>query len=207
MSVEILGQREVARMRARRSSRGRDPGFGRGTPESGRTMANIDTWVREHTKSLGGTPSQLGYMGFPATVCTSRNQVVCHGVPRRDDVLQVGDIVNVDVTTNLDGYHGDTSATFTIAGFQTRAVPIRTFNAAEVNLPVGPRRVDDDVARLHPMNEPEHLPRVASAERRSRVRAGREPWRSTPSAIDGTKDDLTPAPRHRVTMNRVDAWY
>ena len=62
----------------------------------------------------GGRPSQLGYHGFPATVCTSRNAVVCHGVPSPKDVLADGDIINVDVTTNLDGYHGDTSATFMI---------------------------------------------------------------------------------------------
>src|SRR5262249_44654922 len=52
--------------------------------------------------------------GFPAAVCTSRNDVVCHGIPNVDDVLQPGDIVNVDVTTNYDGYHGDTSATFIV---------------------------------------------------------------------------------------------
>jgi methionyl aminopeptidase len=74
----------------------------------------IDDWVREDTRRRGGRPSQLGYQGFPAAVCTSRNHVVCHGIPREDEVLERGDIVNVDVTTELDGYHGDTSATFLI---------------------------------------------------------------------------------------------
>lgn len=73
----------------------------------------IDGWVREHTKALGGTPSQLGYHGFPAAVCVSKNQVVCHGIPSRD-VLSDGDIVNVDVTTELEGFHGDCSATFLV---------------------------------------------------------------------------------------------
>ena len=54
-------------------------------------------------------------------MCTSRNDVVCHGVPRRDDVLEPGDIVNVDVTTNLDGFHGDTSATFVIGAASDEA--------------------------------------------------------------------------------------
>ncbi|MCI0571795.1 MAG: type I methionyl aminopeptidase, partial [Myxococcaceae bacterium] len=54
------------------------------------------------------------YQGFPAAVCTSRNHVVCHGIPRRDERLAPGDIVNVDVTTCLGGFHGDTSATFVI---------------------------------------------------------------------------------------------
>jgi len=53
-------------------------------------------------------------MGFPAAVCTSRNEVVCHGIPSKREILESGDIVNVDVTTELDGYHGDTSATFLI---------------------------------------------------------------------------------------------
>ncbi len=80
----------------------------------GVSTGDIDQWVREDTARRGGKPSQLGYHGFPATVCTSRNQVVCHGVPNPDEHLVRGDIINVDVTTNLDGYHGDTSATFLI---------------------------------------------------------------------------------------------
>lgn len=81
------------------------------------TTKQIDRWVREDTARRGGRPSQLGYRShgsppFPAAVCTSRNAVVCHGVPSAADVLAPGDIVNVDVTTELDGFHGDTSATF-----------------------------------------------------------------------------------------------
>src|SRR5690606_958172 len=64
------------------------------------------------TERRGGRPSQLGYHGFPAAVCTSRNHVVCHGIPSPKERLEPGDIINVDVTTCLDGYHGDTSATF-----------------------------------------------------------------------------------------------
>lgn len=79
----------------------------------GITTATIDRWVRELTAAQGGTPSQLGYEGFPAAVCTSRNHVVCHGIPG-PEVLADGDIINVDVTTCLDGFHGDTSATFFI---------------------------------------------------------------------------------------------
>jgi len=80
----------------------------------GITTKQIDLWVREDTKKRGGKPSQLGYQGFPAAVCTSRNHVVCHGIPSPDDVLEPGDIINVDVTTELNGFHGDTSATFFI---------------------------------------------------------------------------------------------
>lgn len=76
--------------------------------------SEIDKWVRADTRARGGRPSQLGYEGFPAAVCVSRNHVVCHGVPRPTEMLREGDIVNVDITTEIGGFHGDTSATFCI---------------------------------------------------------------------------------------------
>jgi methionyl aminopeptidase len=89
--------------------------------KAGISTADIDSWVRAHTASLGARPSQLGYHGFPAAVCTSRNQVVCHGVPSPKERLQDGDIVNVDVTSELEGFHGDTSATFAIGALSAEA--------------------------------------------------------------------------------------
>mgnify|MGYP001265826373 CR=1 FL=1 len=80
----------------------------------GITTADIDAWVREDTAARGATPSQLGYRGFPAAVCTSRNEVVCHGIPSPTERLHEGDIVNVDVTSCFEGFHGDTSVTFVI---------------------------------------------------------------------------------------------
>jgi methionyl aminopeptidase len=77
----------------------------------GISTAEIDTWVRADTFQRGGRPSQLGFHGFPAAVCTSRNAVVCHGIPSSQERLAPGDIINVDVTTELAGFHGDTSAT------------------------------------------------------------------------------------------------
>ena len=90
----------------------------------GVTGADIDAWVREHTRALGGTPSQLGFHGFPASVCVSKNDVVCHGIPHADLVLADGDIVNVDVTTCLDGHHGDTSATFVVGDASTETLEL-----------------------------------------------------------------------------------
>jgi methionyl aminopeptidase len=78
----------------------------------GMSTREIDLLVRADTARRGGRPSQLGYKGFPAAVCTSRNQVVCHGIPSPREHLADGDIVNVDVTTELEGFHGDTSRTF-----------------------------------------------------------------------------------------------
>lgn len=90
----------------------------------GMTTREIDRLVRSHTAEQGGRPSQLGYHGFPAAVCVSRNDIVCHGVPSPHVRLADGDIVNVDITTELDGYHGDTSATFVIgdASLDARAL-------------------------------------------------------------------------------------
>ena len=87
--------------------------------EEGRFVgAELD---KADTARRGGTPSQLGYHGFPAAVCTSRNEVVCHGIPSAAVRLRDGDIVNVDVTTKLGGFHGDCSATFTVGAVDPEA--------------------------------------------------------------------------------------
>jgi methionyl aminopeptidase len=114
MAIEIHDARAIARMRAAARAAAATLALVGSRIAPGICTAQIDAWVREDTKRRGGKPSQLGYKGFPAAVCTSRNAVVCHGIPRREDVLANGDIVNVDVTTCLDGYHGDTSATFIV---------------------------------------------------------------------------------------------
>lgn len=111
MRIEILAPREIAALRVAGRAAAATLAFVGERLRAGIATAQIDAWVREHTRTLGGKPSQLGYKGFPAAVCTSRNDVVCHGIPRPDEVLEPGDIVNVDVTTELGGYHGDTSAT------------------------------------------------------------------------------------------------
>ncbi len=80
----------------------------------GITTADIDRWVREDTAARVATPSQLGFKGFPAAVCTSVNDVVCHGVPSARVVLRDGDIINVDVTSHIGGFHGDTSRTLVL---------------------------------------------------------------------------------------------
>jgi methionyl aminopeptidase len=77
----------------------------------GMTTADIDKLVHEHTLSRGARPAPLNYKGFPKSVCTSVNEIVCHGIPDAT-VLRSGDIVNVDVTHVYEGFHGDTSATF-----------------------------------------------------------------------------------------------
>jgi methionyl aminopeptidase len=81
---------------------------------AGITTDDINTLVHNFTLERGAWPSPLNYKGFPKSVCTSVNEVVCHGIPGKR-VLHDGDIVNVDVTSYLpreNGFHGDTSATF-----------------------------------------------------------------------------------------------
>jgi methionyl aminopeptidase len=77
----------------------------------GMTTEDINTIVHEDTLKRGGRPAPLNYRGFPKSVCTSINEVVCHGIPG-PRVLVDGDILNVDITTIYGGYFGDTSATF-----------------------------------------------------------------------------------------------
>lgn len=79
----------------------------------GITTDEINKIVHNHTIQNNGYPAPLNYRGFPRSCCTSVNDVVCHGIPG-SYVLKDSDIINVDVTTILDGHFGDTSATFTV---------------------------------------------------------------------------------------------
>jgi methionyl aminopeptidase len=73
----------------------------------------LDVIVHEFLTSNGAYPSTLGYRGFPKSCCTSVNEIICHGIP--DDLeIQDGDIVNIDVTAYLDGFHGDSNQTFKV---------------------------------------------------------------------------------------------
>lgn len=80
----------------------------------GVTTGQIDRWVHDFTVEHGGIPAPLHYEGFPSSVCTSVNQVVCHGIPSHREVLREGDIINVDCSTILNGYYSDSSRTFCI---------------------------------------------------------------------------------------------
>lgn len=73
----------------------------------------LDTIAHDFLVDHGAYPSTLGYRGFPKSCCTSLNEVICHGIPD-DTVLAEGDIVNVDITAYLDGFHGDTNKTYPV---------------------------------------------------------------------------------------------
>lgn len=80
----------------------------------GMNTLEIDKLVYDFTTKHGGIPAPLHYEGFPNSCCTSINDVVCHGIPSTEDVLEEGDIINVDCTTILDGYYADASRMFVI---------------------------------------------------------------------------------------------
>lgn len=80
---------------------------------AGVTTEELDQICHHHIVEVqGGTPAPLDYHGFPKSICTSINHVVCHGIPTDKKKLKNGDIINIDVTVIKDGYHGDTSKMF-----------------------------------------------------------------------------------------------
>lgn len=98
---------------------------------AGRLTAEVLTMIANHVKpgvstlelnevchqyivERGAIPAPLNYRGFPKSICTSINEVVCHGIPRKDEILKDGDIINIDVTTIVDGYHGDASRMYLV---------------------------------------------------------------------------------------------
>lgn len=81
---------------------------------AGMCTEEIDRLVYDFTTEHGGIPAPLHYEGFPKSVCTSLNNVICHGIPDKYEFLEKGDIVNVDVSTNLGGYFSDASRMFII---------------------------------------------------------------------------------------------
>ena len=82
--------------------------------KEGMSTAAIDKLVYDYTMDHGAIPAPLNYEGFPKSVCTSINEVVCHGIPSEHEILRDGDIINVDVSTILDGYYSDASRMFMI---------------------------------------------------------------------------------------------
>ena len=97
---------------------------------AGITTDELDRIAHEYVLAHGAYPSTLGYRGYPKSSCTSVNEVICHGIPD-DTVLEHGDLVNIDVTAYLDGYHGDLNHTFLVgeASEEARLLVERTREA------------------------------------------------------------------------------
>lgn len=88
--------------------------------KAGITTDELDKIAYDFTLSNNAKPSPLGYHGYPKSICTSVNEVICHGVPD-GTILKAGDIINLDITSYKDGFHGDTSATFLVGEVSEKA--------------------------------------------------------------------------------------
>ena len=101
----------------------------------GVTTGELDDRIREFTLDHGALPACLGYKGYEKTICTSINHVVCHGIPG-DKVLKEGDIVNVDHTVIVDGWHGDSSRMYGVGEINARAKKLIdvTYDSLEAGL-------------------------------------------------------------------------
>ncbi len=117
--------------------------------KEGVTTEEINTWVHEYIVQNGAVPAPLNYNGFPKSVCTSLNNVICHGIPD-ETILKNGDIINVDITTILDGYYGDASRMFVIGEASPEAVKL--VNVARECMEIG----IEQVMPYHDMGEIGH---------------------------------------------------
>ncbi|EPG75996.1 methionine aminopeptidase, type I [Leptospira fainei serovar Hurstbridge str. BUT 6] len=120
--IYIKNKTEIEKMRAAGKLAARLLDYISGYIKPGVSTLELNDLCEEFTKKNGGKSAPLGYKGFPKSVCTSINEVVCHGIPKATDVLKSGDIVNIDVTPIVDGYHGDSSRTFIVGGKSTPEV-------------------------------------------------------------------------------------
>ncbi len=110
--ISIKSEREIQLMRETCKLAANTLQFIEPYIKPGISTEDINKLCHDYIVEHGAYPSCLNYNGFPKSICTSVNQVICHGIPSKRDVLKDGDIVNVDVTTYLNKFHGDTNRTF-----------------------------------------------------------------------------------------------
>lgn len=99
----------------------------------------LDHLIHQYILDHGAVPATLGYNGYPKSSCISLNEVVCHGIPSKTTILKQGDILNIDVTTILNGYYGDTSSMFAVGEISANAQ--RLIDAAKHSLDLGIEQV------------------------------------------------------------------
>lgn len=107
--------------------------------QEGVSTGYLDQLIHEFILDHGAVPATLGYNGYPKSSCISLNEVVCHGIPGTETILKPGDILNIDVTTILNGYYGDTSRMYTVG--EASAAALRLIDAAKHCLDLGIRQV------------------------------------------------------------------
>lgn len=94
--------------------------------KEGISTEEIDSKIESYIRKHDGIPAPLGYHGFPKSVCTSLNEVICHGIPKKSEILYEGDIIKIDVSTILNGFFGDTCKTFAIGKISDEAQKLLT---------------------------------------------------------------------------------
>lgn len=111
-TIEILSSRELDKMRTAGRLAAELLAHLEPMVKPGVSTLELNDEAERWTKAHGATSAPLGYKGYPKSICTSVNEVICHGIPNAKEILKDGDIINIDVTPLVDGYHGDTSKTF-----------------------------------------------------------------------------------------------
>lgn len=119
----------------------------------------LDKKIESYIKKFQGIPAPLGYRGYPKSVCTSINEVVCHGIPKESDILKEGDIIKIDVSTIVNGYFGDSCRTFPVGQISDKA---------QMLLSVTRDCLDIGIAQVRPNNEFGMIGKAISAYARSR---------------------------------------
>jgi methionyl aminopeptidase len=115
MAIELKTPEEIEKMRVVGQLAARQLEMIEAHIQPGISTGELDRICHEFTiNEQDAIPAPLNYRGFPKSICTSVNHVVCHGIPSDDKILKNGDIINVDVTLIKDGFHGDTSKTFIV---------------------------------------------------------------------------------------------
>ncbi len=109
--LELKSEYELVKMRTAGALAARTLEYALSLAEPGVSTGHIDAKTEEFIRDHGAVPAPLNYKGFPKSICTSVNNVVCHGIPSPNESLKVGDIVGIDITVILNGYHGDTCST------------------------------------------------------------------------------------------------
>jgi methionyl aminopeptidase len=112
--ISIKSSREIELMRATCKLASQTLEYIEPFVKPGVSTEEINALCHEFILKNGAYPSPLNYHGFPKSVCTSLNEVICHGIPSKTDILKNGDILNIDVTTYLNKFHGDTNKTFLV---------------------------------------------------------------------------------------------
>lgn len=112
--ISIKSSREIELMRETSLLAAKTLRFIEDKLRPGMSTEQVNQLCHDYIIKRDAIPAPLNYHGFPKSVCTSKNEIICHGIPSPKDIIRDGDILNIDVTTKLKGFHGDTNRTFLI---------------------------------------------------------------------------------------------